>query len=123
VVTVPGSISFASGKAKLLPSAHAQLSQVAAALKRANGNSKIVVEGYTDSSGSTHKNQELSQQRAEAVRQALEEEVVPAERVSAVGYGESRPIADNSSPEGRATNRRVEIVVQTNHGTNSEPPS
>jgi outer membrane protein OmpA-like peptidoglycan-associated protein len=122
VVTVPGNISFASGKAKLLPPARAQLSQVAAALKQGSADSKIVVEGYTDSTGSPQTNQELSQQRAEAVRQALVAEGVPAERVSAVGYGESRPVADNSSAEGRATNRRVEIVVQHN-GTNSKSAS
>ncbi|HVZ32902.1 MAG TPA: OmpA family protein [Polyangiaceae bacterium] len=125
VVTVPGSISFASGKAKLLPAARGQLSEVATALKQGSSDSKIVVEGYTDSTGSPQMNQELSQKRAEAVRQALVSDGVPADRVSAVGYGESRPVADNSSPEGRATNRRVEIVVQPGNGNNpkSNQPS
>jgi outer membrane protein OmpA-like peptidoglycan-associated protein len=112
VITIPGSVSFASGKATLLPSARNRLEQVATALKQGDSSSKIIIEGHTDATGSPEKNQQLSQQRAEAVRESLISEGVPADRVQAVGYGESRPVADNSSPAGRATNRRVEIVVQ-----------
>jgi len=112
VITIPGSVSFASGQAALLPSARNRLEQVATALKQGEGSSKIVIEGHTDATGSPEKNQALSQQRAEAVRESLISKGIPADRVQAVGYGESRPVADNSSPAGRATNRRVEIVVQ-----------
>jgi len=114
VLTIPGSVSFASGKADLLPAARNRLAQVATALKQGDAGSKIIVEGYTDATGSSERNQQLSQQRAEAVREALVSSGLPAERVQAVGYGESRPVADDSSPAGRATNRRVEIVVQPN---------
>jgi outer membrane protein OmpA-like peptidoglycan-associated protein len=112
VITIPGSVSFASGKATLLPSARNRLAQVATALKQGDTSSKIVIEGHTDATGSPDTNQQLSMQRAEAVRQALISNGVPAQRVEAVGYGESRPVADNASPSGRATNRRVEIVVE-----------
>lgn len=71
------------------------------------------VEGHTDSVGPEAYNQKLSERRAGAVRQVLVEQYgVEAERVSSVGYGETRPIADNSTQEGRALNRRVEAAVE-----------
>lgn len=71
------------------------------------------VEGHTDSVGPDAYNQKLSERRAGAVRQVLVEQYgVEAERVSSVGYGEARPIADNSTQEGRALNRRVEAAVE-----------
>lgn len=71
------------------------------------------VEGHTDSVGPDAYNQKLSERRAGAVRQVLVEQYgVEAERVSSVGYGEARPIADNSTKEGRALNRRVEAAVE-----------
>ena|SRR5690242_15917011 len=120
VITIPGSVSFASGKATLLPSARNRLRQVATALEQGDGSSKIVVEGHTDATGSPEKNQQLSMARAEAVRKSLISDGVPADRVQAVGYGETRPVADNGSAAGRATNRRVEIVVQPG-STNQQP--
>lgn len=112
VITIPGSVSFASGKASLLPSARDRLQQVASALEQGDSSSKIIVEGHTDATGSREKNQQLSMQRAQAVRQSLISDGVPPDRIQAVGYGESRPVTDNATPAGRATNRRVEIVVQ-----------
>lgn len=112
VLTIPGSVIFASGKAELLPASRNRLAQVAQALKQGDPNSKILIEGHTDATGSAEKNEQLSLQRAESVRAALLAGGVPADRVSVAGYGESRPVADNGSPAGRATNRRVEIVVQ-----------
>ncbi|MFN3581546.1 MAG: OmpA family protein [Pseudomonas sp.] len=70
------------------------------------------VEGHTDSVGSDSYNQNLSERRANAVRQALVNEGVESSRVSSVGYGEARPIADNETDEGRAMNRRVEAEVE-----------
>ncbi|MEH6566727.1 MAG: OmpA family protein [Halopseudomonas sp.] len=70
------------------------------------------VEGHTDSVGSDAYNQNLSERRANAVREALVEEGVDGSRVSSAGYGEARPIADNSTDEGRAMNRRVEAEVE-----------
>jgi OOP family OmpA-OmpF porin len=74
-------------------------------------NAVIEIAGHTDSTGGTEFNQELSLQRAQAVRAALVERGVDPARLRAVGYGESRPIADNDTEEGRTRNRRVELAV------------
>jgi outer membrane protein OmpA-like peptidoglycan-associated protein len=72
-----------------------------------------VIEGHTDSIGTDAYNQGLSERRANAVRDVLVDQYgVAGERVNAVGYGETRPVADNSTPEGRAINRRVEAEVE-----------
>jgi outer membrane protein OmpA-like peptidoglycan-associated protein len=112
VITLPGGVLFASGKSKLLPTAQAKLSQVANALVTGNPDSNMTVEGHTDAQGSEKYNLRLSQERAEAVRTYLVSHGIAADRISAQGLGEASPIADNTSPEGRANNRRVEIVVQ-----------
>lgn len=111
VLTLSGSVVFTFGKAELLPSARQRLDQVADALKSEPGQ-RIVIEGHTDAIGSDEANQRLSQERAEAVRSYLVSKGVPAEMISAVGRGESQPVADNGTPEGRANNRRVEVVLQ-----------
>jgi len=74
----------------------------------------ITVEGHTDSTGSTEHNQKLSERRADAVRDQLLRDGVPASRVTVKGYGESAPIADNSTPEGRQSNRRVQLEIRPN---------
>lgn len=112
VITLSGSVLFASGKSDLLPSAQAKLSEVADALTKEDPESKIVVEGHTDSQGGASYNQDLSQRRAQAVRDYLVTRGMASDRVTSEGFGLTRPIADNASPEGRANNRRVEIVVQ-----------
>jgi outer membrane protein OmpA-like peptidoglycan-associated protein len=109
VITLSGGVLFRSGDAQLLPAAQTRLDEVAAALLT-NGRS-VSIEGYTDSKGSASRNIDLSQRRAESVRSYLISRGLPAERVVAKGMGRDRPIADNSSVEGRASNRRVEIVV------------
>jgi outer membrane protein OmpA-like peptidoglycan-associated protein len=111
VITLPGSVLFASGKSELLAGAQERLAQVADALKDQE-DKKILIEGHTDSRGSEMMNMELSRRRAEAVSSLLISRGIPAERVTAVGVGPSRPVADNSTAEGRANNRRVEIVIQ-----------
>jgi outer membrane protein OmpA-like peptidoglycan-associated protein len=112
VITLSGSVLFASGKADVLPAAQSKLDDVANALTKQDPGSRIVVQGYTDSRGSDALNQDLSQRRAETVRAYLVSHGVPSDRITAQGMGPSNPIADNASPEGRANNRRVEIVVQ-----------
>jgi outer membrane protein OmpA-like peptidoglycan-associated protein len=112
VITLSGGVLFASAKYDLLPAAQTNLGQVADALSKSDPDSKIVVAGYTDSQGGEAYNMELSQHRAEAVRTFLVSHGVASDRISAQGFGPSQPVADNSSPEGRADNRRVEIVVQ-----------
>jgi len=111
VITLNGAVLFATGQSTLLPIAKDRLHEVAKALKD-NPHGAIVVEGHTDSTGSQSANEELSRHRAEAVREYLVEHGVAADRVRAVGVGPNRPIADNKTPEGRANNRRVEIVVE-----------
>jgi outer membrane protein OmpA-like peptidoglycan-associated protein len=110
VITLSGSVLFATGQSTLLPIAQEKLSQVATALREQSDQS-ITIEGYTDNVGADDKNQELSLRRAQAVRDYLVAQGVPAERVQAVGRGEGSPVAPNTTPEGRANNRRVEIVV------------
>jgi outer membrane protein OmpA-like peptidoglycan-associated protein len=111
VITLPGNVLFASGKSELLPGAQERLTQVAEALKDQE-DKKILIEGHTDSRGSEMTNMELARRRAEAVSSLLITRGIPAERVTSVGVGPARPVADNATAEGRANNRRVEIVIQ-----------
>jgi outer membrane protein OmpA-like peptidoglycan-associated protein len=110
VITVSGGMLFKTGSSNIMSSANSRLDEIARVLSEQNGRS-ITVEGHTDSRGSEELNQKLSQERAEAVRDYLVKEGVPADRVTAVGKGEGNPIASNDTTEGRAANRRVEIVV------------
>lgn len=110
VITLDGSVLFASGKHELLPIAQSKLTDIAHAL-RDQGFKKITVEGHTDSRGAESTNLALSQNRAMSVRSLLVAEGIESNKIDAVGLGESRPVADNSTPEGRANNRRVEIIV------------
>jgi outer membrane protein OmpA-like peptidoglycan-associated protein len=112
VITLSGSVLFASAKADLLPDAQIKLNDVAKALGEQDPDAKIVVEGHTDSQGAASFNQDLSQRRAESVRSYLVSHGIASDRVTAQGFGPTRAIADNASAEGRANNRRVEIVVQ-----------
>jgi outer membrane protein OmpA-like peptidoglycan-associated protein len=112
VITLNGSVLFASAKSELLPAAQIKLNDVANALIKEDPLSKIVVEGHTDSQGAAAYNQDLSQRRAQSVRDYLVSRGIAADRVTSQGFGPSRSIAENNSAEGRANNRRVEIVVQ-----------
>lgn len=71
----------------------------------------ITIEGHTDSSGDAAANHELSQHRADAVKQFLVDHGVPADSIDAVGKGADAPIGDNNTPEGRKMNRRVDVIV------------
>ena len=112
VITLSGGVLFESAKWQLLPTAQTKLNDVADALTKQDKESAIVVEGHTDSQGAAAMNQELSQKRAESVRTYLVSRGIATDRITAQGLGPSRSIADNTSPEGRANNRRVEIVVK-----------
>ncbi|MBN9167944.1 MAG: OmpA family protein, partial [Myxococcales bacterium] len=74
----------------------------------------ITLEGHTDSQGQRQYNMELGKKRADAVRDQLVSRGVAADRIKSVGVGPDRPIADNKTAEGRANNRRVEIIVEPN---------
>ena len=112
VITLSGAVVFASGQSELLPGASAKLDQVATALSQGDPKTQIVVEGHTDSRGSAEMNQTLSNARAEKVRGYLVSKGISADRIVSQGVGPSRPVADNESAEGRANNRRVEIIVK-----------
>ncbi len=75
-------------------------------------NRNVVVEGFTDSQGAAQYNVDLSQRRADAVRDYIVQRGFDATRIQAHGIGEARPVADNATAEGRANNRRVEIVLE-----------
>ena len=111
VITLSGSVMFASNKSTLKSTARARLERVADVLLT-NGDRKIVVEGHTDSQGSSTDNLFLSRSRADAVRDTLVRRGYKSTLIEARGMGEGNPIADNTSTEGRANNRRVEIIVE-----------
>jgi SH3 domain-containing YSC84-like protein 1 len=102
-------VHFATGKADITPDSEAALNDAVTALKE-HADWKIRVEGFTDNVGSREANLKLSSERAEAVMNWLGDHGIDRGRLSAKGYGESRPVARNSSEEGRAKNRRVELV-------------
>jgi outer membrane protein OmpA-like peptidoglycan-associated protein len=116
VITLSGQVLFLTGKDTLLPAAREKLADVASVLVASGDERKIVIEGHTDSQGAEDMNQKLSERRAESVKDYLVSQGVPAERIRTEGRGESQPIADNNSPEGRANNRRVEIVMERAQG-------
>lgn len=111
VITLSGQVLFVTGKSELLPAAQDQLDQVAKALKDQGDIKPMVVEGYTDSVGSDSTNLTLSKNRAEAVRSYLVSKGIPTDKITSVGKGKANPVASNDTPDGRANNRRVEIVI------------
>jgi outer membrane protein OmpA-like peptidoglycan-associated protein len=111
VVTLSGGVLFRSAESNLLSSAKVKLDQVANALLSVRERN-LIVEGHTDSRGSVSYNQGLSQRRADAVRDYLVQRGYPADRIQSRGKGKGSPIADNASAEGRANNRRVEIIIE-----------
>lgn len=112
VITLSGSVLFASGKYALLETAKTRLDQVAEALKAQSDDKRMVVEGHTDSRGSDATNLPLSLNRARAVRDYLVDRGVDAGKISATGIGSGRPLVENRSAENRANNRRVEIIIR-----------
>ncbi|AEI63317.1 OmpA family protein [Corallococcus macrosporus] len=109
VLTLSGQVLFASNAVDLLPAAREQLTEVASALKETD--SPMLIEGHTDSLGTDAMNEALSYRRAERVREFLISQGVSRDRIEVRGLGEYRPVANNSTPEGRANNRRVEIIL------------
>lgn len=112
VITLSGGVLFASNESTLLPAAIVKLNEVAEALIKGNPDSNITVEGHTDSQGARQYNMDLATKRANAVRDQLVSRGVAQDRIKSVGVGPDRPIAANTSAEGRANNRRVEIIVE-----------
>jgi outer membrane protein OmpA-like peptidoglycan-associated protein len=112
VIVLPGSVLFTSGEYKLTPEAQQKLAMIADTLRPQAKNHEIVVEGHTDSKGTPTSNQVLSENRARAVMEYLITSGVPTTAITSVGVGQVRPVADNASAEGRANNRRVEIIIK-----------
>jgi SH3 domain-containing YSC84-like protein 1 len=102
-------VRFATGKAEIAPDSETGLNEAVTALKE-HPDWKIRVEGYTDNVGSHDANVKLSSDRAEAVMNWLASHGVDRDRLSSKGFGEAHPVAKNSTEEGRAKNRRVELV-------------
>lgn len=116
LVLTPRDILFKSGSAQLNDKAVNDLHQIAEYL-RANPGRKVLIEGFTDSTGSATVNQQLSEQRADAVRLALANDGVEPSRLEIRGMGPSQPIASNTGSAGRLINRRVSIVISNADGT------
>ncbi|QUS36632.1 OmpA family protein [Falsirhodobacter algicola] len=115
-------ISFAPGSADMEPGARATVDGIAEVLLDCS-NLSFEIGGYTDSQGSEGGNQALSQARAEAVMIALQGRRVPVDRMTAVGYGEENPIADNGTEEGREANRRIEFRLTAVAPDPNAPPA
>ncbi len=113
VVVTLGDVLFASGQTSLVEGARSSLEEVVDLLQT-EPEKKIRVEGHTDASGDAETNMELSQHRADAVRQALIDLGVSADRITSAGMGEDFPIASNDDDAGRARNRRVDVILLDN---------
>lgn len=110
-----GDVLFAFDKAELSAQAGPRMDKLASFLKQFPER-KVLIEGFTDSVGNDGYNRSLSERRAQAAGDALVQRGVDRARISARGFGKSHPVASNGSPEGRAMNRRVEIVIADDKG-------
>ena len=102
---------FGFGQSSLSPEGRAKVYTTAATLNQ-YPNRRVEVNGFTDSNGNEAHNQRLSERRADTVKEALIEDGVAASRVTTRGLGQSNPVASNATAEGRAQNRRVEIILE-----------
>ncbi len=118
-VAMASDVLFTSGGANLYPGGRDKLRQFAGVLNR-YPRTTVQIAGHTDSRGSEESNNDLSRRRAQAVADELIAAGVSAGRVTTRGLGESQPVATNDTPEGRAQNRRVEIVVAPDEGLRAE---
>jgi outer membrane protein OmpA-like peptidoglycan-associated protein len=108
-----GDVLFEFNRADIKTTGHGELQKLAEFLKK-HPDRQVLIEGHTDDIGSNSYNENLSRRRAEAVANALAALGVPSPRVTAVGYGESYPVASNSTDTNRALNRRVEVYISDN---------
>lgn len=115
IVITLGDVLFGTNLARLNPDGMRTAQKLADVLKQ-NPQRTVLVEGFTDSTGTGAHNQELSERRATAVRNALQELGVSRERIAIRGYGETYPVAANNNAQNRQLNRRVEIVLSDDSG-------
>ncbi|HET6612514.1 MAG TPA: OmpA family protein, partial [Kofleriaceae bacterium] len=106
-----GKVLFKTGSAEIQPKSAPLLDQIAVALKGSPDVGRVRIEGHTDDIGDEALNKSLSEERAASVRDALVERGVSEDRIEVRGYGESHPVAPNTTRAGRAKNRRVEFVI------------
>ncbi|MEN5362423.1 OmpA family protein [Brevundimonas intermedia] len=111
VVLSDDSVKFPTDAAALSPEAEQRLAQFAQRLQGENKNVYLEIQGYTDATGTPEHNDQLGEQRAEAVRRFLNRQGVALNRMATISYGQEQPVASNDTPEGRSQNRRVTIVV------------
>jgi outer membrane protein OmpA-like peptidoglycan-associated protein len=111
ILNMPGNVTFETNSADINAGFYQVLNSVALVLKEFD-KTVVDVAGHADSTGDEAKNMELSQRRASSVSSYLAAQGVSAQRLITVGYGETRPMASNDTPEGRQQNRRVEITLQ-----------
>lgn len=111
ITKLKGDITFDTGEATLGPDALERIRKIGLILKN-YPEDQITVEGHTDSTGPRQFNEQLSKERALAIKDVLTNAGVPAKNITTVGLGPSAPIASNATSEGRAANRRVELNVQ-----------
>lgn len=109
--SLSSSAAFALSGSTLSPEGKAAVKEFAEKLE-GHQVDKIIVEGYTDNTGAASFNQALSEKRANAVKEEMINNGIDANLITAVGHGEDDPVADNSTREGRATNRRVKVTVE-----------
>lgn len=109
-LSLPGGVTFATDSAKIVPSFYEPLNSIATVLVN-YPETRVIVNGYTDNTGSADYNLTLSEKRAASVRNYLIQQGVSTRRISSIGYGEEYPRATNSTASGRAENRRVEIEI------------
>ncbi|MDI3357619.1 OmpA family protein [Pseudomonas sp. UYIF39] len=109
-----GDVLFATNKADLKSSGLVNINKLAQFLQE-NSDRKVIIEGYTDSTGAENYNQSLSERRATSVQVALIKMGVDPARIVAQGYGKEYPVAENSSVSGRAMNRRVEVTISNDN--------
>jgi outer membrane protein OmpA-like peptidoglycan-associated protein len=112
-ITFNSGILFETAKSTLQPTAQANVEKLAKILNK-YPDTNVLIEGHTDSDGSTEYNQKLSESRANSVANFVKGIGVLGSRVTTVGYGETQPVASNSTPEGKQANRRVEIAIFAN---------
>ena len=113
VVLSDDSVKFPTNVHELSPEAQARLGELVDRLKGENRNVYLEIQGHTDAKGAADFNEKLGEARAEAVRRFLNEKGVALNRMSTISYGKDSPVAPNTTPEGRAQNRRVVIIVLT----------
>lgn len=111
VVLSDDSVKFPVNRDELSPEAEARLAELVQRLTSENRNVYLEIQGHTDATGSADFNEQLGEARAEAVRRYLSRNSIALNRMATISYGEEAPVASNDTPEGRAQNRRVAIVV------------